>query len=534
MTPSIGLLLAVALAAGAFVSSFFLYRQSVRRGREAEAAGAWKDFVEAQSPDAILTLSPDGRIQSANPAVERLFGYGCDELRGEQVIRLLPSGTTAPPGARRLPGGGVEVEARRKDGTHFPAALSLWEGSIGGEAVLRAVIRDIGPARRLEESERRRRFLTAAFENAGAPLVLLDAEGGVTWANRALRDVLGLSTGETEGRRFWELCLDRAEWASGRAAFRDWLSAGVQAGTAVWRTGESSRRIVFSASPVPEPDGPPAHVFLIALEVPRPGAPPQAMAEQVAGGVAQHLSGLLTAINGYGDLLLNTLDSTDPNRRDVEEIRKAGDRAADLSRLLQAAGGQLPLDLKPLEAGEFFLARAPVLGQLLGSAIECGLPSDATPAWVLADSAWLEQVVFHLAANAREAMPDGGRFAITANLGELDEEDATALGVTPGAYVAVDFSDTGHGIPVELRSRVFEPFFTTRRDGKRAGLGLAVVRGVVRQSGGAAEIVPSGEAGTTVRIWLPHVPAHSRARYSMLRKEDSYQSWRSGYEPRFP
>jgi signal transduction histidine kinase len=131
-------------------------------------------------------------------------------------------------------------------------------------------------------------------------------------------------------------------------------------------------------------------------------------------------------------------------------------------------------------------------------------------------------------------MPDGGRFTITTNVGELDEEDAAALGVPPGAYAAIDFSDTGHGIPLELRSRVFEPFFTTRRDGKRAGLGLAVVRGVVRQSGGAVELVPHEGAGTTVRVWLPHVAAHSGARYSMLRKEDYYQSWRSGYEPRFP
>jgi PAS domain S-box-containing protein len=224
----------------------------------------------------------------------------------------------------------------------------------------------------------------------------------------------------------------------------------------------------------------------------------------LAGGVAHDFNNLLTAINGYASLGIESLPPGDPLREDLEEIRRAGARASDLTRQLLAFGRRQVLKAEPLDAGEVVLGVQKMLGRLLGETIH--LVTELQPAtWrVRADRGQVEQVLVNLAVNARDAMPSGGRLGIsTANVVVTEREAARHAEGMPGEFVRLRVSDTGVGMPPEVLARVFEPFFTTKEAGKGTGLGLSTVYGIVHQSRGFVGVKSAPGAGTTFDVYLP-------------------------------
>ena len=231
----------------------------------------------------------------------------------------------------------------------------------------------------------------------------------------------------------------------------------------------------------------------------------QALA-RMAGGVAHHVNNLLAVINGYGDLLLSALPAADPLRPDAEAIRRAGDRAAALTRELLAFAGKQLLRPQALDLNGLVAGRADTLRRLLGEGIE--LVTDLAPSLgrVMADPGQMEQVLTDLAANARDALPHGGRLTIATSNIELDESlpcpDPEAR---PGPYVLLTVSDTGRGLDEAARGRLFEPFFGTEGAGQGAGLRLAAVSGIVRQSGGHIDVHSEPGRGNSFRVYLPRL-----------------------------
>jgi PAS domain S-box-containing protein len=226
----------------------------------------------------------------------------------------------------------------------------------------------------------------------------------------------------------------------------------------------------------------------------------------LAGGIAHDFNNLLTIITGYSQLLLTSLPQSDRNRSAVEQIMKAGDRAAALTRQLLSFSRRQTMQPKVLDLNTLVGSLAVMLRRLIGEDIDLRLELAKDAGQVNADAGKIEQVIMNLAVNSRDAMPNGGTLKIqTANV-ELDENySATHTRVKPGSYVMLAVNDTGSGMDAETRARLFEPFFTTKGQGRGTGLGLSIVFGIVRQTGGNLEVTSEPGSGTSVRIYLPRV-----------------------------
>jgi nitrogen-specific signal transduction histidine kinase len=229
---------------------------------------------------------------------------------------------------------------------------------------------------------------------------------------------------------------------------------------------------------------------------------------QLAAGVAHDFNNLLTVISGYTDLMLQSLGPDDTQLEMLDEIRKAGERSASLTRQLLAFSRKQVLMPKVLSLNDVVHDTEKMLRRLIGEDVQLTTRLRAHRDRVKADPGQLEQVLLNLAVNARDAMPQGGRLTIETDTAELRGDDArTHAGVQPGTYVMLTLTDSGVGMTPEVKRHVFEPFFTTKDPGKGTGLGLAVVHGFVQQSGGHVEVDSEPGRGTSIRIYLPRVEA---------------------------
>jgi two-component system cell cycle sensor histidine kinase/response regulator CckA len=227
---------------------------------------------------------------------------------------------------------------------------------------------------------------------------------------------------------------------------------------------------------------------------------------RLAGGVAHDFNNLLMTIKGCSELLLSDFDRRDPRRDEVEEIRKAAERATSLTRQLLAFGRRQVLQPQVLDLNTVVANMNKMLHRLIGEDIQLNTVLDEDLWPVRVDPGQIEQVLMNLAVNARDAMPHGGKLTIeTANVIHDEEYARGHISVKPGLYVLLAVSDTGLGMDKETQSHLFEPFFTTKEKGKGSGLGLSTAYGIVKQSGG--NIWPYSEPGkgTTFKIYLPRV-----------------------------
>ena len=225
---------------------------------------------------------------------------------------------------------------------------------------------------------------------------------------------------------------------------------------------------------------------------------------KLAGGVAHDFNNLLTVITGYSELTLRRLNETDPLRRNIEEIKVAGDRAASLTRQLLAFSRKQVLQPEVMDFNAVLVEMFKMLQRLIGEDIDLLPVLDPSLGQIKADPGQIHQVLMNLAVNARDAMPQGGKLTIkTANI-DIDEEYASHhVSVRPGRYVMLSVSDSGSGMDEATQARIFEPFFTTKEVGKGTGLGLSTVYGIIKQSGGNIWVYSEVGKGTTFKIYLP-------------------------------
>jgi hypothetical protein len=226
----------------------------------------------------------------------------------------------------------------------------------------------------------------------------------------------------------------------------------------------------------------------------------------LAGGVAHDFNNLLTIITGYSQLILNNLSPSDPNHHSAEQIVKAGERAATLTRQLLAFSRRQVLQPKVVDLNKLVTGLGSMLRRLIGEDIDLRLEMRPELGQVNADPGQMEQVLMNLVVNARDAMPRGGTLTIeTANV-VLDETYASRhITVKPGPYTLLAVSDNGIGMDEATQARLFEPFFTTKGSGHGTGLGLSTVFGIVKQSNGSVEVYSVPGRGTSVKIYLPRI-----------------------------
>jgi two-component system cell cycle sensor histidine kinase/response regulator CckA len=370
----------------------------------------------------------------------------------------------------------------------------------------------------LRESEDRYRTLV---ENLGEGIAIVDPEENFLFANPAAEKVFGVGRGGLTGQNLRQFMSD-AEYQRTRVETgRRRLGERSTYEQEIIRPDGTVRLIELTATPQFDKGGAFSHTLGIFHDITDERRTEEALRKseeklaqaqkleavgRLAGGVAHDFNNLLTVIRGYADLLDQQLHETHPMKSDAREIKRAADRAADLTaQLLAFSRGQV---MRPriLDLNDVVRGMKNMIGRLIGEDIELRTILAPGPATIKADQGQLEQVTMNLAANARDAMPQGGILTIrTATDSLVAGGTPEHAEMVPGDYVTLEVSDTGIGIDRETLARIFEPFFTTKEVGRGTGLGLATVYGIVKQSNGYIYCASQPGAGTTFTVYLPSV-----------------------------
>ena len=478
----------------------------------------YRGLLEA-APDAIVAVSHDGRIELVNAQTEALFGYDRAELIGQPIEVLVPladrstharlrQGYFRAPSTRPM-GAGVELAGRRKDGSEFPAEISLSAIETPTGLLVSAAIRD--------GTERKQ---AAIINSSTDAIVSTDRHGLITSWNVGAELLHGRSSSEVLGQHLRDLSPpeDRAELDRvlgdvadrGRTVEREAVRVGVDG---------SPIHVSESISPLYDASGATIGITSIARDITerrRIAAEREALEQrlhqserleslgQLAGGGAPAFNNPLAVILNYASFVAEELDDDAPARADVEEIRQAAERAARLTKQLLIFARRETTQPEVLDLDEVVDDVQSLLGRTLGEHLELVVVHRDGPLLIRADRGQIEQVLLNLAVNARDAMGDGGTLTIETGVAVLDD---AAAGQHPdlvaGRYVTLTVSDTGAGMDAATIDHAFEPFFTTKPKGAGTGLGLATVYGVVTRTGGTVTIYSELGLGTTIRAYLP-------------------------------
>jgi signal transduction histidine kinase len=358
--------------------------------------------------------------------------------------------------------------------------------------------------------------LTQFVERMPMAVILCDAAGAIVHVNGAARATFpGLADpGSTaRGDRF-PLLLGSGGPPHDRPLER--ALAGEDVHIADARILIDGRAVPFElwASPIVDGDGRIAFAFLIAVERARQQALEAELRQlqkmeavgRLAGGIAHDFNNLLTVILGYAEILIETAREEHRSESELNAIFQAADRARTLTQQLLAFGRRQVLRPQVVDPNALITNIVGVLGRVLGEDVRLELRLDESVARVRVDPGQFDQIVLNIAANARDAMPGGGRLVVsTATTSITANGRAADLDVQAGTYVQVSFADSGGGMSPEVQARIFEPFFTTKPFGQGTGLGLATVYGIVRQSHGGISVESSPGTGTTIHVYLPAV-----------------------------
>ena len=476
-------------------------------------------------------IAPDGMILGANAAALKILG--CPDL--ENLPALNARDLWAGPEERDSwvasldrEGAvqGMEARCRRLDGRMIWARVSARAIRDRGHRVLsyEGTLEDITGRKEGEEALRQSEARKASILDAALDAIItIDARGRITEFNPAAERMFGYRRDEAVGREMADLIIPPAL----RARHRDGLARHLATGEirvlgrrvkmpALRRDGtefpveiaitrlQGDGPILFTGFLRDQSDSRSAEDALRKSEEQLRASLKMEAIGQLAGGVAHDFNNLLTVILGHSDLLLARLTADDPVRREIEQIRRAAERAAGLTRQLLAFSRKQVLQAIVLDVNHVVADIDGMLRRIIGEDIDLVTRLGREIVHVQADPGQIEQVIMNLAINARDAMPGGGRLIIETAQVVLDESFCRDHPPTPpGKYVMLALTDTGAGMDAETRAHLFEPFFTTKEKGKGTGLGLATVYGIVKQSGGY--IWPESEPGkgASFRIYLP-------------------------------
>ncbi|MBI2517229.1 MAG: PAS domain S-box protein [Opitutae bacterium] len=483
--------------------------------RVEEKARLLAHAVESTS-EMISIASLDDRFVFVNPAFLNAYGYREDEVIG-QTPELLASPATKPPGlhaaireAAMREGWTGEVINRRKDGSEFQLRLiaSSVRDTHGNIIALMGVAEDITERKRIEAIVRRDAYILAQLRDA---VICTDLAGNITYWNEAATEILGWSAQETLGRSFLQFH-PQEEHAERWARFERVLAGEIlqgerqsvrKNGTRIW---VSSHITLFR-----DTTGAPTGVISVARDITERRKLESQLLHtqkmdaigQLAGGVAHDFNNMLTAIQGQAALMGMSGDLSSTARESLDEITRAAQRAASLTRQLLLFSRREVMQSSRIDLNEAITQIAKMLQRLIGEDVSLTLHLHPRPLLVVADAGMIDQVLMNLAVNARDAMPKGGEITIETSTSSFDTVTVDMGGAELGRYACVAVTDTGTGIPQHVLPHIFEPFFTTKEPGKGTGLGLATVFGIAKQHRGWVRVYSEPGHGTTFRVYLP-------------------------------
>jgi PAS domain S-box-containing protein len=471
------------------------------------------------SPVMAFIKDEQGRYQYANEPALHFLNKKRQELYGHSDHDFLPAALADPLRAHDMAvvgeGAGLQTietlpgpdgELRSFMVLKFPITDPSERNFVGGFAL------DITDRRRAEEAERRnaRRFRDL-FESSPDAIFVQDLEGTILDVNLEACSICGQSRADLIGRNMGGL-IPADSLAELLGGVPHLARGEVMHAETVIRTSDGRSTPVAISSSRIEFTGHPA-LLMHARDTSEQKKLQQQFHQsqkmeaigRLAGGIAHDFNNLLTAIIGYNELVMSGLHERDPLRRSTEEVRKAAERAARLTRQLLAVSRNQTLQPRILDLNACVSEIEKMLRRLIGDDVELSVIPSPKAACVKADPSQLEQVLMNLAVNARDAMPSGGQLFIHISSVLITTMLDAGPDVPPGSYAVLRVTDTGTGMSDETLARIFEPFFTTKNPDKGTGLGLATCYGIVKQSGGRILCDSSPDRGTTFSIFLPQV-----------------------------
>jgi len=521
----------------------------------------------ATSPDAMVVTDAGGRIVLANEQAARLFGYAVETMKTLAVEALVPANLrarhlqhrthyAAEPRVRPM-GSGQELSGIRADGSQFPVEIALSPIETGDGRFFAASIRDISETQRARQALVRARYDTLV---AHIGRLLLESANGDAAANDIPRILV-----EATGMIAVTIALVRARGAgadvrasAGPVPAADEALTNTLATVAFPRVAPTGGQPAITLDDLPPGDASRVHealaragcsyfvlapmfdrglpmgalvgvgndvaplnsdrvhllqsvANLLASNVQRARSEEQlAHAQrldaigQLTGGVAHDFNNLLTVISGNLQLLEAEVAGRSDSREIVGSAMRAVARGAELTRKLLAIARRQRLNPQPIHIPELFAELIPMLTRTLGETIKVSVENEPDLPDVIADPGELDAAILNLALNARDAMPRGGRLTIGASRRTIDA-DSGLVEPAAGEYVVLNVSDTGLGMAPEVLARAFEPFFTTKSSGRGSGLGLSMVYGFAKQSGGLLTADSRLGYGTRMELYLPAV-----------------------------
>jgi len=405
---------------------------------------------------------------------------------------------------------------RAADGREVPMLqLVLAERDATGRVVTYATVaRDISDLKRAEAVlARQAELMETMLDNLPVMVTFIAPDGTLRYFNRAGVRLTGWRTEELRDPATWERVYpDPAERERVARLMRD-AEPGWHVARPVTRDG---RQLVTRWANVRLSDGSTVGIGEDITEREAREAERRQTEERLrevqkyeaigllAGGVAHDFNNLLTTVVALSEVVREELPGDHPARDDLLEIRRAGERAAQLTQHLLAFSRRQMIQPRPLDLNDVVRGLEPLLVRMLGVGIACEIHAASGIAPVLADPAQLEQVLVNLVINARDAMDGSGTVRVETAMVTVESPQVAGVPeVVPGPFVRLRVRDTGSGMDEATRQRIFEPFFTTKPPGKGTGLGLSTVYGIVRQNGGFVEVDSAPGAGTEFRLYFP-------------------------------
>ena len=497
-----------------------LHREVVER-RKAEVLSNLLNQAVASSSELISITGLDDRFIFVNQAFLDAYGYSRAEVLG-QGVSLIDSSHN-PPGIRHAiakasqgKGWRGELLNRRRSGDDFPVDLStsVIRDEAGQFVGLLGVARDITDVRLKEE---RLRLQGAALESTADAVAITERDGTITWVNPAFTNLTGYAADEAIGLKSSLLRSGKHDDAFYRELWQTILAGQVWDGELTNKRKDGEVYLeAQTITPVRDAHGDISHFVAVKRDISQRRRLEDQLRQaqkieavgRLSGGIAHDFNNLLNVILGFSDMLLKHLPDDDRLRRYANQVHKAAQRGAGLTRQLLAFSRQQVLQPKVVDLNTVVTEAEKMLSRLIGEDLELVMSLDPGLGRVEVDPGQIEQVIMNLAVNARDAMPQGGTLSITTSDIELPDSAVGQYGfpVTPGPYARLTVSDTGTGMDGATQAHIFEPFFTTKEAGKGTGLGLATVYGIVKQSKGYIWADTEVGKGTRFTILLPRLP----------------------------
>jgi len=470
------------------------------------------------SRDGLMLLDLDGRVRDANESMSRMLGYSRNELR-QFYLWDFDAQWSRDELLHRIRADDLgnllfESALRRKDGALIDVEVSRTVVDWYGERLLYENIREISERKQAELTAYEQvHFLQQLLDTIPIPVFYKNSAGRYLNCNKAFERLTAVPRNEIIGKTVHDLfpkVLADTYHEADEAMYR---GQGAQVyESSIQNLDGTKLDVIFNKAPFSTVNGNISGIVGAAIDITERKQLEAKLAHvqkmeavgQLAGGIAHDFNNILTAIIGFASLVEMKAGEASPLGPHIRQITLAAERGATLTQGLLSFSRKRELDLRPVDLNEVIANTQPLITRMIREDIYLSISRSECPLTVLADDSQLTQVLLNLAANARDAMPQGGRITVATSHFVIEQDNLAFHGFgKPGRYALFTFSDTGCGMDEKTMKRIFEPFFTSKDTGKGTGLGLSIVYGIVSQLEGFITVSSELGAGTAFRVYLP-------------------------------